>query len=377
VQLAVTLQEKYHEYNDGECKGMKETLITMESKKKGRARLSTFYNMSLYSSFKFNEKAEYLKALGALDDSDPVNRQVVIPNYVMSRTNCLEGSRIFAVCCQNECETILGTLESQLQASAAKPKTIAALVSQISTQTVSAPRELGADLFTRLEMVAAQNHGQVPLHGRLFSQWLHHAFPRECPYPHQPGSAAGPVSPEEWMATERKEASREEMQETVESAVCEVDDQGKLKGICEEDESLPWSDEEELLGTHFVQHNENHGTVLSRVQQLEGVVAPLSVAMSLIAVGVLYWDYLKAKRDCLSGKLQEVLYVNYVSQAEVQQKFASAKKATGLWVAVLLAWASGLQDAAMVGLTICSYMMVLAGGAVIKRCSAGRQKIKS
>jgi len=24
----------------------------------------------------------------------------------------------------------------------------------------------------------------VPLHGRLFTQWLHFAFPHECPYPH-------------------------------------------------------------------------------------------------------------------------------------------------------------------------------------------------
>merc|ERR1719281_2166442 len=24
----------------------------------------------------------------------------------------------------------------------------------------------------------------VQLHGRLFAQWLHYAFPHECPYPH-------------------------------------------------------------------------------------------------------------------------------------------------------------------------------------------------
>merc|ERR1740129_2739471 len=35
------------------------------------------------------------------------------------------------------------------------------------------------------------NHrGKVPLYGRLFAQWLHHAYPRECPFPHLSGSTA-------------------------------------------------------------------------------------------------------------------------------------------------------------------------------------------
>ena len=34
-----------------------------------------------------------------------------------------------------------------------------------------------------MEMIADKHHGEVPLHGRLFSQWLHYVFPQECPYP--------------------------------------------------------------------------------------------------------------------------------------------------------------------------------------------------
>merc|ERR550537_1532339 len=30
----------------------------------------------------------------------------------------------------------------------------------------------------------------IPLHGRLLAQWLHYAFPRECPYPHMPGTVS-------------------------------------------------------------------------------------------------------------------------------------------------------------------------------------------
>merc|ERR1719379_1385438 len=44
-------------------------------------------------------------------------------------------------------------------------------------------------LRLRLEAIAARNEGHlVPLHGRLFAQWLHYAFPRDCPYPHEVGS---------------------------------------------------------------------------------------------------------------------------------------------------------------------------------------------
>ena len=42
---------------------------------------------------------------------------------------------------------------------------------------------LETKLVSHLEAVAEQNGGQVPLHGRLFAQWLHYVFPYECPYP--------------------------------------------------------------------------------------------------------------------------------------------------------------------------------------------------
>merc|ERR1712096_229 len=40
----------------------------------------------------------------------------------------------------------------------------------------------------RLTDVAAQHKGVVPLHSRLFMQWMHFAYPRECPYPHLSGT---------------------------------------------------------------------------------------------------------------------------------------------------------------------------------------------
>merc|ERR1712217_150110 len=57
--------------------------------------------------------------------------------------------------------------------------------------------------------VAAQHDGRVPLHGRLFAQWMHHAYPHECPYPHKAGSTR-PMGPDEWLAEKGAEAVAED-----------------------------------------------------------------------------------------------------------------------------------------------------------------------
>merc|ERR1719343_490543 len=45
-------------------------------------------------------------------------------------------------------------------------------------------------LRDQLEKIAATHDGLVPLHGRLFAQWLHYAFPHDCPFPHKAGATA-------------------------------------------------------------------------------------------------------------------------------------------------------------------------------------------
>merc|ERR1719335_1076473 len=44
-------------------------------------------------------------------------------------------------------------------------------------------------LREQLKRIADTHHGLAPLHGRLFAQWMHYAFPQECPFPHQSGKA--------------------------------------------------------------------------------------------------------------------------------------------------------------------------------------------
>merc|ERR1719437_152421 len=86
----------------------------------------------------------------------------------------------------NECDVLMGELESIFQAPAASAEDLLVVVGNLSSSTVDAPRILPEALQQRLGSIAARHGGQVPLHGRLFAQWLHFAFPYECPFPSLP-----------------------------------------------------------------------------------------------------------------------------------------------------------------------------------------------
>merc|ERR1719251_843993 len=92
----------------------------------------------------------------------------------------------------------MSQLERGVAAPSASPARIAQLVGNLHSDTVDAPRNLSASLLSRLNEISDHHEGQVLLHGRLFAQWMHHAFPMECPYPHAAGTTT-PLTPEEWM----------------------------------------------------------------------------------------------------------------------------------------------------------------------------------
>jgi hypothetical protein len=353
-RFALKIGEEYFKYANSDCKGMKHTLMGMEGKKAGRVRLSTFYSKSLFGGFKFNERQEYLQALGALDNSDPSTPQVIISNYVMARPNCLEASTIYAVCCSNECEDLVSSIESHFRSSFAQPKDIVDFVSTLGTDTVQAPRTFDTELVLRLQQVADQHHGTVPLHGRLFSQWLHHAFPRECPYPQKAGSTS-PLTPWEWAESSSEgdsEATNEEMQKVIDDAVCEVDSQGKLKGPCQEDASLPWSDEEELLGSYATLHVTSKPSSSKR----QGLAMMVFMVAGQAFLVVLFLEY----RHALTANQNDVLYLEKVSKNELDNKFRDLKKACLLWLLVCVMWAIDFLDAWVFACGAFSCIIILA-----------------
>jgi len=241
---------RFGRYNEAMCGDLQSQILQIESTKAGRVRLADFYKSGLTGVFRFNEKIEYLRALGTMDESNTSEPYVILANYVASRPNCLRTSEFYVVCCGNECEGLLATVEKKLKKPMANPEEILELVASFSTKTVKGPRTLSDTLVQRLNRIADANHGQVPLHGRLFAQWMHHAFPRECPYP-QPSGGVAPMTADKWMqATGHKSASKtnEEVQVFVESDSCmlPVGEKAREHHDLAENE-LPWDETEELL----------------------------------------------------------------------------------------------------------------------------------
>merc|ERR1719156_31279 len=79
-------------------------------------------------------------------------------------------------------------------------------------------------LRSRLEQVAAVNQGKVPLHGRLFAQWMHYVFPRDCPFPHVAGTVnpQTPVKYEEVLGQDTTTASDEEVEQFLMSETAQL-----------------------------------------------------------------------------------------------------------------------------------------------------------
>jgi hypothetical protein len=216
--------------------------MKMEDRSTGRVRIADFYKPALAGDWQFQESVAYLKHIGALDESASAEPSVIITNYLYSHANCIASSGFYSVCCKDECEGLLGHLEEQIAAPDAKVPEIVTIVSSLKSSSVSAPRDLSDRLISRLDGIARHHEGSVPLHGRLFAQWMHHAFPHECPFPHLSGTTIQQSS-DEWgsesgmLAT----ATEEEMGQFTNFTAQETSPQADLEEITE------WSHEEELL----------------------------------------------------------------------------------------------------------------------------------
>jgi len=244
ASFALKFSHSFGSFQNLECHTLKRQLVEMEHEGSGRVRLSQFYASALAGRWEFMESVEYLRNQGALDETDPHSPSVVIANYMNSRMNCLTASDFYAVCCLNECDELLGKIEARIGSPTADPGLVSAVVSGLQSDTVDAPRNLSAVLLTRLDEIAQHNAGLVTLHGRLFAQWLHHAYPRECPFPHTAGSVE-PMYPEEFaerMGGHLLEVKQEVMEEHAK----------RLGEEATKSLELPWVFEEELVAEHKV-----------------------------------------------------------------------------------------------------------------------------
>merc|ERR1719343_1694613 len=188
-----------------------------------------------------------------------------------SPSRCMGFSSFFSVCCPDNCESVMARIEEAVAEPSAEPKRIAEIVSRLPSTTQAAPRNLSTTLLTRLHAVAGRHQGRVPLHGRLFMQWLHHAYPHDCPYPHEAGTVS-PVSQEEWILQhgdiDNVAATDSEMEH---HATHHEHDPAALA-------PLPWTDVEELVAVHKTDAKPQRSSMRLFVM----AVAVLSFALPLV-----------------------------------------------------------------------------------------------
>merc|ERR1719443_2575485 len=101
---------------------MKEMLVSRDVHGSGRLKLADFYQKSQDGAWQFTEPSEYLRQLGAIDDSSSsLGPQVLIPNYITGMSNCITSAPYYSICCVNECDKIYQNLEALIPASTASP----------------------------------------------------------------------------------------------------------------------------------------------------------------------------------------------------------------------------------------------------------------
>jgi len=278
--------ERYGRFQDIECRQFKDWLIASEDTGiggAGRVRISDFYGKALNEGkWQFSESVDYLRQLGALDDSDPSNLRVIIPNYLSGPSNCVASSAYYSVCCLDECEGILGRLEELILKPDAPAAAIAKHVAMIPSATMPANRTLSPWLLQRLDEVGKHHGGLIPLHGRLFAQWLHYAYPRECSFPHAAGSI-DPQRPEDLLDSEKASEEDLSVNETQMKSIIEEAParKNRVPGVetGAEEESGMWSMHEELVVWRPPNQHTKWSHDFIRPCAFVGAVLSLSIAL--------------------------------------------------------------------------------------------------
>jgi len=246
VRIAQRISNEYGRWGNQECMELRSFLSDMDRGSTGRVSLGDFYHASESNDrWGFMETPDYLRELGALDESSAsLGPRVIISNYAYGMSNCLSSTPYYSVCCLNECEGLLQQIELQVAKPSASPAEILGAMKSIAmtSATVSAA-ELPANLHTKLEEIAAKGNGKVSLHGRLFAQWLHYAFPYECPFPHAAGTLQPRTQGDRMAMGESLFVKQEELAKHIEGRSAQ-----NLDAISEAEDDL-WSWDEELMHT--------------------------------------------------------------------------------------------------------------------------------
>jgi len=290
--IVKALVDTFGSFHGKQCQGLKSTLQDLEGKgaKTGCVGLPDFYKKGLKadSNWLFIESPDYLRQIGVLDETDPKNPRLLAANYINSPTNCMSPTGYYMVCCHNEGDDILGSLEKQLGQPTATPKEIIAALKTSSLRGGRVGRSLPPMLRHRLNQVAEHHGGRVPIHGRLFAQWLHHVYPYEVSYPHVSGSKHP-----QWVLDFEDDTGKSSQfsDKEMEAFVVNASKRQMLASnktlVADAGSCAPWQDEEELfaplplprsLALHEIE-NDPHVWNIARGIAFLGVASTFAISL--------------------------------------------------------------------------------------------------
>merc|ERR1719359_565347 len=131
------MTQQYSKVRDHKCQQLKEGLTTMDPAMTGRLSLRNFYTKKSVGPWMLTESPEFLRQLGALDESSQtLGPQLIISNYINAVSNCDNPSEYYSVCCIQECQELLNQLEVHIQAPIATKEEISSLVMNLSSDTI-------------------------------------------------------------------------------------------------------------------------------------------------------------------------------------------------------------------------------------------------
>jgi len=240
-----------------ECVRVKSSLLDLDHNGKGRVRLSDFHGAALDGEWRFSESKEYLRDLGALDESSPLlGPHVIVANYLYGASNCIVTDAHYRICCRSECEHHLFEIEDAVRSPLATPEQLLAIVGNITMDLDDNEPKLTNSLRSQLHDIANTHDGQVPIHGRLFAQWLHYMFPQDCPFPHKAGTVSS-MTPLEYG--DDYMASDHEIERHAAESMTKADGDDAAAQLigrqADDDEWMTqWSKDEELLTDNIKLH---------------------------------------------------------------------------------------------------------------------------
>merc|ERR1719203_39180 len=243
-EVAGSISRNFGSFWEKQCQDTKASLVALDTTRTGRVRLADFYGANKEGDWRFGESEAYLRELGALDETSPWRgKQVIVSNYMQAASNCVVTRPHYHVCCMIECEWILGQVEAVVGGPVATVDQVLEVVRNMTDGDDESAR-LGETMQAQLLRVARLHGGRVPLHGRLFAQWLHYAFPRECAFPHKVGDA---VALTVTQFGDKSIISADEVSKRVADDVVQRDLEGSNLTSEKDHWMSQWSEDEELL----------------------------------------------------------------------------------------------------------------------------------